>query len=163
MRAAPSFKRGDALSPRPGEASSPYEPLFLGELAPWAPSPDIAGPATSHSSRSWYSGRWRKGVDWSLSSVLASQASMDDSHATLPVPSWISRGEREAEPMYTGEAAQVSGLLSCTICFFPLGHRRRLRPRLPQAYPARQSLYIRSIHHWQYGDQERQVNNASVR
>ena len=43
---------------------------------------------------------------------------MDDSHATLPVPSCTSRGEREAKQMYTREAAQVSGLLSCTICFF---------------------------------------------
>ena len=63
---------------------------------------------------------------------------MDESHATLPVPTRTRRGEREAEQTYTGEAAQVSGLLSCTICFFPLGHRRRLRPRLPQAHLARQ-------------------------
>ena len=63
---------------------------------------------------------------------------MDESHATLPVPTRTRRGEREAEQTYTKEAAQVSGLLSCTICFFPLGHRRRLRPRLPQAHLARQ-------------------------
>ena len=63
---------------------------------------------------------------------------MDESHATLPVPTRTRRGEREAEQTYTGEAAQVSGLLPCTICFFPLGHRRRLRPRLPQAHLARQ-------------------------
>ncbi len=145
MRAAPSFKRGDAVSTglaRPAASMSHY---FWVSSPSWSPPPGIACPATSHSSRSWYSGCWRKGVDWSLLSSLASQASMDDSHATLPVPSCTSRGEREAKQMYTREAAQVSGLLSCTICF--LGHRRRLRPRLPQAYPARQRPYIRSIHH----------------
>ena len=62
---------------------------------------------------------------------------MDESHATLPVPARTRRGEREAEQTYTKEAAQVSGLLSCT-----LGHRRRLRPRLPQAHLARQRLRI---------------------
>ena len=67
---------------------------------------------------------------------------MDESHATLPVPTRTRRGEREAEQTYTKEAAQVSGLLSCTICFFPLGHRRRLRPRLPQAHLARQRSRI---------------------